>query len=262
MLGLQKHVRPLTAITVATVVALVAFVPSIAAADRSTPAPSAAAKKKKKKKEKPLTATVNASFTIRYDKTGGFGRDDGPRWAQLKVVIKDAKIPFRAPNRWSASASAKVSFTYEAERHTVSWSGTQPPGCDRADYKAWGVWSGKTRVNIGRVYVMRENGKTKKYGGWQVYALLPETGIYTAIQSSYEEWEQTPEPADKWRCLTVDDSPPSGFRWPEDVHAYRTDALGKLSSDGRSVRLNEISTEKNETGIVSGSIKFNTPAER
>ncbi len=125
MLRLQKHARPLTAITVATVVALVAFVPSIASADRSTPAAHAAAKKKKKKKKKqvPLIATVNGSFTIRRDAPGGFGYDDGPLWQQLKVVIKDAEIPFREPNRRSGSASVSVRFEYEDEAHTMAYTG-------------------------------------------------------------------------------------------------------------------------------------------
>ncbi len=256
MLRLQKHARPLTAIAVATVVALVAFVPSIASADRSTPAASAAAKKKKKKKWPPLTATVNGSFTVRYDMPGGFGGDNGPYWQQFKVVIKDAKIPFRAPNRGSASASVKVHFTHEAERHTLDYSEWRL-GCDRADYKEWGVWGGKTRVSISRTYAMRENGKLKKYEGWQVTIHPPAADMYTAYEGSYQEWDSFLDNT----CLTVEDHKPAQF---VDLTKYpmMPDGLGKLSSDGRSVRLTEMSTERDQATIVSGSIKFNTPVER
>ena len=87
----------------------------VGGSDRSTPAARAAVEKKKKKA--PLTATVNGTFTIRQNNPGGFGNDNGPNWQQLNVVIKDAKIPFRAPNRQSAAASVLVSFQYEAEAH-------------------------------------------------------------------------------------------------------------------------------------------------
>ncbi len=254
MLRLQKHARPLTAITVAAVVALVAFVPSIASADRSTPAASAAAKKKKK--WPPLTATVNGSFTIRSDYPDGFGGDKGPNWEQFKVVIKNAKIPFRAPNRASASASAKVHFTYEAERHTLDNSPWRA-GCDRADYKTLGVWGGKTRVSISDGYTMRKNGKLKKYRGWQVIIHPPAAGMYTVYEGSFQEWDSFLDNT----CLTVEDSKPSEFVDLTRFHMM-PDALGKLSSDGRSVRLTEISTELDQATIVSGSIKFNTPVER
>ncbi len=255
MLRLQKHARPLTAIAVATVVALVAFVPSIAAADRSTPAASAAAKKKKK--WPPLTATVNASFTVRYDIPGGFGGDNGPYWKQLKVVIKNAKIPFRAPNRASASASVKAQFTYEAERHTLDYSPWRL-GCDRADYKEWGVWGGKTRVSIGRTYSMRENGKKKEYRGWEVTVFPSATGLYTAYEGSRQEWDSILDNT----CLTVEDNRPAEFS-TVDAQMMPTGVYGKLSSDGRSVRLSEVGTEVSQpTTIVSGAIKFNTPVER
>ncbi len=253
MLRLQKHARPLTAITVAAVVALVAFVPSIASADRSTPAASAAAKKKKK--WPPLTATVNASFTTRYDLKGGFGGDNGPYWTQFKVVIKDAKIPFRAPNRGSASASVKVHFTYEAERHTLDRSPFRL-GCDRADYKEFGVWGGKTRVAIGRTYSMRENGKLKKYEGWEVIIHSPAAGMYTVYEGSFQEWDSFLDNT----CRTVEDNAPSDFT--NLIGQGIPEVFGKLSSDGRSVRLTEISTEDDVTTVVSGSIKFNTPVER
>ncbi len=260
MLRLQKHARPLTAITVATVVALVAFVPSIAAADRSTPAASAAAKKKKKKKQVPLIATVNASFTLRWDSPDGFGGDNGPMWDQLKVTIKNAKIPFRAPNRASASASVSANFTWESEKHTQDYSPWRV-GCDRADFKEWGVWGGKTRVAISEVYSMRQNGKLKKYRGWGVIVHPSATGLYTAFEGSSQEWGATlTDGTLDTDCLTIKDNRPAEFL-RIDAQLLPGGVYGKLSSDGLSVRLAEIATEADgpTTTIVSGSIKFNTP---
>ncbi len=255
MLRLQKHARPITAITVATVVALVAFVPSIAAADRSTPAPSAAAKKKKPKKQKPLIATVNGSFTIREDKPGGFGGDNGPNWQQLKVVIKNAEIPFRVRNGGKAAASVSVRFEYEQEAHTKDYTGW-PGSCDSADYRTSGEWQGITRVAIGSAYFRSTNSKGKPYLGWRVSVHGPATGIYMVTHGSYQEWDSILDNT----CRLVDDSRPPGFGWPN-LLLFPPDGFGKLSSDGRSVRLTEISTNPllTQIGIVSGSIKFNQP---
>ncbi len=258
MLGLQKHARPLTAITVATVVALAAFVPSIVSADRSTPAPSAAAKKKKKKKWPPLTATVNGSFTTRYDEPGGFGGDNGPKWQQLKVVIKNAKIPFRPPNRGSAGANLSVRLWYEDEAHTQDYSPWKV-GCDSADYRTSGDWQGIARVTISNdSYSMRENGKPKAYRGWAVYIHPPVSGFYMVTSGSFQEWDSFLDNT----CRLVDDSAPPGVRFPSLLSYGSTVGYGKLSSDGRSVRLTEINTEAGVASIVSGSIKFNTPVER
>ncbi len=256
MLRLQKHARPLTAITVATVVALVAFVPSIAAADRATPAPGAAAKKKKKKKKKqvPLIATVNGTFMVRHDTPGGFGGDDGPLWQQLKVVIKNAKIPYRH-NAHSAAASANVRFYYEDEAHTKDRTGW-PGGCDGADYVTSGDWQGWTRVAIVESYNLTTNGKSKQYLGWQVIVHSSGAGIYMETIGSYQKWDSILDNT----CLTVEDNSPPGIRYPD--FRLTPGGLGKLSSDGRSVRLNEINTSVNQWGTVSGSIKFNQPVVR
>ncbi len=252
---LQKHARPLTAITVATVVALVAFVPSIASADRSTPAASAAAKKKKKKKAKPVIATVNGSFTIRYDEPGGYGLDEGPFWRQLKVVIKNAKIPLRAPNQQSGGAFVSMSFYYEEEAHTLDLE--FPPGsCDRADIKISGKWFGWTHVFIRETNWLVTNGKSKKYLGWEVRTDYPSGGLSLYTISSHQDWHYWPLPG---KCVTTEDNHPS----PDSYGAFmQPRGLGKLSSDGRSVPLTAINTEVNQTGTVTGSIKFNTPLER
>ncbi len=272
MLGLQKHARPLTAITVATVVALAAFVPSIVSADRSTPAASAAAKKKKKKKKQqqqvPLIATVNGSFTVRYDDPDGFGGDKGPDWAQLKVVIKNAEIPFRAPNRRSAMALVNVRFYYEAELHTLERWGEGRTGCNREDVKISGQWTGWTSVGIREVTELQTNGQWKKYLGWQVSAYEPSAGIYLETISSYQQWEGWPLTG---KCVTIEtnrsDDHGSSFAqggpsFAQGRGGLRPRGLGKLSSDGRSVRLNQINTGVDQFGVVSGSIKFNTPVER
>lgn len=250
MLRLQNHARPLAAITVATA-ALAACMPSTASADRSTPAARAAAKKKKKKA--PLTATVNGTFTVRQNNPLGFGNDNGPNWQQLKVVIKDAKIPFRAPNRQSAAASVSARFEYEAEAHTQDRS--YALGCDSEDRQTYGGWSDKTTVTIRETRWLQTNGTSKKYLGWQVIATPPEAGIYTVSKGSYQEWESIL----MTNCLSVEANKPlgswgTGFAQP--------DGLGKLSSDNRSVPLTAINTEVDQTGTVTGSVKFSESVAR
>ncbi len=71
---------------------------------------------------------------------------------------------------------------------------------------------------------------------------------------SYQKWDSFLDNT----CRLVDDSYPPGFKWPS-LLLFPPDGLGKLSSNGRSVRLNEINTVENQIGIVSGSIKFNQP---
>lgn len=253
MLRLQDHVLPFAAVTVATV-GLASFVPSTASADRSTTAAGTAVKKKKKKKKKaPLTATVNGTFTVRQDNPLGFGNDAGPNWQQLKVVIKNAKIPFRAPNRQSAAASANVRFEYEAEAHTQdrSWAA----GCDREDRQTYGGWSDKTTVTIRETRWLQTNGKSKKYLGWQVIAAPPEAGIYTVSKGSYQEWESILMS----NCLSIAANEPlggwsTGFAQP--------DGLGRLSSDNRSVPLTAINTGVDQTGTVTGSVRFSESVAR
>lgn len=251
MLRLQNHARPLAAITVATA-ALAAFMPSTASADRSTPAAHAAAKKKKKKKA-PLTATVNGTFTVRQNNPLGFGNDNGPNWQQLKVVIKDAKIPFRAPNRQSAAASVSARFEYEAEAHTQDRS--YALGCDSEDRQTYGGWSDKTTVTIRETRWLQTNGTSKKYLGWQVIATPPEAGIYTVSKGSYQEWESIL----MTNCLSVEANMPLGS-WSTGF--AQPDGLGKLSSDHRSVPLTAINTEVDQTGTVTGSVKFSESVAR
>ncbi len=242
MLRLQKHARPLTAITVATVVALVAFVPSIASADRSTPAASAAAKKKKKKKKKQVIATVNGSFTIRAN----LPNDNGPDWQQLKVVIKNAKIPFRH-NAHSALASANVRFYYLAETHT-----SLVAGCSGMDRTTSGDWWGWTSVRILPTYWLRTNGKQKQYLGWEVIVSQPDDGIDMETISSYQGWRYDDD--GQRSCRTIENKPYSYLDHPNHL---QPGGLGKLSSDKRSVRLSTLHTDVNQWGSLSGSIKFN-----
>ena len=206
----------------------------------------AAAKKKAKKKK--LIATVNGTFTIRQDNPDGFGNDSGPNWQQLKVVIKDAEIPFRAPNTQSASDTASVRFSYTAEASTEDRS--YAAGCDSERRKTVGTWTGQTTVKIRETNWLVTNGKSKKYVGWQVLVTPPERGIEMESTGSYLEWESIL----MTNCLTVPANEPlgswsAGFATP--------DGLGKLASDDRSVPLTAIDTEVDQKGTASGSIKFN-----
>ncbi len=257
----MKRHRAIIAITVATV-ALAAFMPSTASADRSTPAEHAAAKK-----TKPLIATVNGTFTVRQNLPGGFGNDNGPNWQQLKVVIKDAKIPFRGSNRQSAAASVFVRFEYEAEAHTLdrSWH----LGCDREDIRTSGSWSNKTIVGIRETAWLRTNGKSKKYLGWEVITTpppgqftndpgpddFPIAGMITVTTGSYQDWESIA----MTNCLTVQHNQPLGM-WG--MGFATPDGLGKLNSGNRSVLLTAINTEVDQIGTVTGSIKFNKSVGR
>ncbi len=260
----MKRHRAIIAITVATV-ALAAFMPSTASADRLTHVEHAAAKK-----TKPLIATVNGTFTVRENLPGGFGNDNGPNWQQLKVVIKNAKIPFRAPNRQSAAASVFVRFEYEAEAHTQdrSWAF----GCDSEDRRTYGSWSNKATVGIRETAWLRTNGKSKKYPGlgWQVIATWPAgstltnnpgpddfpiAGMITVSTGSYQAWESIA----MTNCLSFEYNQPLGS-WG--MGFAQPDGLGKLSSDSRSVPLTAINTEVDQIGTVTGSIKFNKSVGR
>ena len=212
------------------------------------PAGAAAAKKKK-----PLTATVNGTFVVRGDNPAGFGNDEGPNWQQLTVVIKDAKIPFRAGNKQSAAATANVRFEYVAEAHTKDRS--YAAGCDSEDRETYGGWSDKTTVTVRETRWHQKNGKSKKYLGWQVVAAPPENGIYTVSKGSYQEWDSILMED----CNTVEINKPlgswsTGFATP--------DGLGKLATDNRSVPLTAINTDVDQTGTVTGSIKFNKSVGR
>lgn len=248
MPSLRNLSGPLAAVAVAAA-GLAAFLPSAASADPSSPAAHAA----KKKKKAPLTATVNGTFTVRQDDPLGFGNDNGPNWQQLKVVIKDAKIPFRAPNRESAAAKVNARFEYEAEAHTQDRS--YALGCDSEDRQTYGGWDDKTTVTVRQTRWLQKNGTSKKYLGWQVVATPPPDGIYTVSKGSYQEWESIL----MTNCLSVEynkslGSWSSGFANP--------DGQGKLSSDNRSLPLTAINTDVNQTGTVTGTVKFNESVAR
>ena len=207
-----------------------------------------AAKKKAKKKKKPLIATVNGTFTIREDNPNGFGNDNGPNYQELKLVIKDAEIPFRASNRQSAADSASVRFAYVAEASTQDRS--YAAGCDSESRRTTGTWTGQTTVTVRETNWLVTNGKSKKYVGWQVLVEPPERGIELESTGSYLEWESILMP----NCLTVPANEPLGSWSPGFA---KPDGLGKLTSDNRSVPLTAIDTEVNQKGTASGSIKFN-----
>lgn len=232
--------------------ALSAAPPTAIAADGAPTARAAAAKKKKKKKA-PLTATVNGTFTVRQDNPAGFGNDEGPNWQQLKVVIKDAEIPFRAPNRQSASADVTVRVGYEAQAHTMdrSWA----LGCDREDRQTLSGASEKMTVTVRESSWLQTAGTSKKYLGWQVVATLPTAFSFEVSKGSWQEWDSIL----MTDCLTVAANKPLGswgLGWAS------PDGLGLLTSDGRGVPLTAINTDVNQTGSVTGSVKFNQSVNR
>lgn len=204
----------------------------------------------KRKKPKPLFAIVNGTFVVRHDLPGGFGNDEGPNWEQLKVVIKDAKIPFDPPNR-IASAKVNVRFEYEAEAHTMDRS--YAAGCDREDRTTAGGWEDTTEVVVRPTTTVRKDGKQKPYIGWRVVAKPPKQGIYTVSRGSYQEWESILMD----NCLSYEENEPLGA-WNSDF--ARPDGLGKIADDNRSVPLTAINTEVDQTGTVTGSIRFNRAA--
>lgn len=251
-LRLRGHARP-AAILVVAAMALSAPAPNAIAADGSPTARAAAAKKKKKKKKTPLTATVNGTFTVRQDDPDGFGNDAGPNWQQLKVVIEDAKIPFRAPDRQSASADVTVRVSYEAEAHTMdrSW----PASCDREDRQTLSKWTDKMTVTVRETKWLQTAGKSKSYFGWQVLPTLPTAFNFQVSTGSWQEWDSIL----MTDCLTVAANKPLGS-WS--LGWATPDGLGKLTSDGRGVPLTAINTGVNQTGSVTGSVKFNQSVNR
>jgi hypothetical protein len=110
-------------------------------------------------------------------------------------------------------------------------------------------------VTIRETRWLQTNGTSKSYLGWQVIATAPEAGIYTVSKGSYQEWESIL----MTNCLSVEANQPlgswgTGFAQP--------DGLGKLSSDDRSVPLTAINTEVDQTGTVTGSVKFSESVAR
>jgi hypothetical protein len=146
-----------------------------------------------------------------------------------------------------------VRFEYTAEAHTEDRS--YAAGCDREDRETYGGWDDKTTVTVRETRWLQKKGKSKKYLGWQVVATPPEQGIYTVSKGSYQEWDSILME----ECLTVEANKPlgswsTGFAVP--------DGLGKLSTDDRSVPLTAINTDLDQTGTVTGSIKFNKSVGR
>lgn len=253
----SRSVRtPLALIGGLLVAALATGLPASAVAASSDPRTATAAaapKKSKPKKKEPLTATVNGTFTLRYDVPFGFGNDSGPNWQQLKLVIKDAKIPFKGKNRQSAAAKVDVRWEYEAEAHTQdrSWA----LGCDSEDRSTYGGWSGEALVSVSETTWRQTNGESKKYAGWRVTAEQPDDGIYVVSRGSYLAWESIL----MQNCLTYEANTPlggwsTGFGQP--------DGLGKLNSDGRGMLLNASNTGKDQTATADGKVKFNQSVKR
>jgi hypothetical protein len=254
---LRGHVRP-TALLVVASVALSASAPPAVATFGASTARAVTAKKKKTKKtatktKAPLTATVNGTFTVRQDDPNGFGNDEGPNWQQLNVVIEDAKVPFRGPNRQSASADVDVRVGYEAQAHTMdrSWA----IGCDREDRQTLSKWTEKMSVTVRETSWLQTAGTSKKYYGWQVFATLPTAFDFQVSTGSWQEWDSIQMDT----CITVAANRPLGS-WG--LGWATPDGLGKLTSDGRAVPLTAINTDVNQTGSATGSVTFNQSVHR
>lgn len=236
--------------TLATVVGLIAIaapVPGTAIANDHAPT-AAAAKKKKKKKKKPkgITATVNATLTVRETDPLGFGNDNGPSWQELKVTIKNAEIPVRDPGRDSGGAKVPVTVSYNAEASTQdrSWHA----GCDSENIKSSGTWTGKLSVAIKTSKWLDTKGVSKGFQGWTVWTESPEDFPWTTTRT-WVDWESILME----QCLNFDSKTPLGGWGPG---FSRVEGVGKMTSDNRSVLITGINTDVNETGTASGSIKF------
>lgn len=231
-----------------TVVGLVAFAaPLPAAAIAREPGPPATvAKKKKKKKPKGITATVNASLTLRAADPRGFGNDTGPSWQQLKVTIKNAAIPLREPERDSGGAKVQAAIEYRAEASTQdrSWH----VGCDSENVVSTGTWSGKVSVAIKTSKWLDTDGKSKAFSGWTVWLEVPDDFPWSTTRT-WVDWESVL--MDK--CLNFDSKTPLGGWSPGFA---RPEGVGKMTSDGKSVLITGINTDNDQTGTASGSIKF------
>lgn len=209
----------------------------------------------KKKKPKPLTAAVNGTFTIRDTDENGFGNDRGPKWQQVKVIVKNSKLTFGKNNKASAGGAVSATVIYEAFAKTEdrSWHA----GCDSEERTAIGVWSGKMEIGIKQTNWRINQGKSVKFRGWSLYTRLPDAGIDVKTGGYYQDWESILMET----CLTYGlgndtllGSWNPGFAQPV--------ASGRLSDDARSVKLSWVDAEMGQTTTASGSLSFSGPVDR
>lgn len=230
--------------TLLTLVTVAATVPGVAIAD----GPQAAAQtaKKKKKKKKGVTATVNATLTLRADDPLGFGNDKGPSWQQLKIIVKDAVIPLYEPSRDSGGAKAKVSIEYKAEASTQdrSWHA----GCDSENVASSGTWTGKAGVSVRTSKWLQKKGTSKAFSGWTVWVSPPDDFPWTTTRT-WVDWQSILMD----NCLSFESKDPLGGWGPGFA---QVEGVGKMTSDNRSVLLTGVNTDADQTGTASGSIKF------
>jgi len=220
----------------------------------AAPAADAAKKKKKAKKPAPITATINGTFTVRNTDPNGFGNDNGPKWQQIKVTLKDAKLTFGKGNKASAAGTVNAQIDYDAFAKTNdrSW---QPNECDSEERTAFGTYTGKIKVGIKQTNWRINQGKSVKFRGWTVTPQAPDDGIDVKPAGYWKEYESilmttclvngTNDLLGSWN---------PGFAQPN--------ASGRLSKDSKSVALSWTDTEVEQSSSTTGSIKFSAPVDR
>jgi len=216
--------------------------------------PSAdAAKKKKKKKPAPITATINGTFTVRNTDPLGFGNDNGPRWQQLKVILKNAKLTFGKGNKASAAGTVNAQIDYDAFAKTDdrSWHA----GCDSEERSAFGTYLGKIDVGIKQTNWRINQGKSVKFRGWTVTPLAPNDGIDVKASGYWQDWDSIlMDQCNRYGTIDLLGGWNPGFAQPN--------ASGKLSKDAKSVALSWTDTEVEQSSSTTGSIKFSAPVDR
>ena len=229
-------------LTLLVLVAMAATVPGAALAD----GPRAPAQTAKKKKKKGITATVNATLSLRADDPLGFGGDKGPRWQQLKITVKNAEIPLYEPSRDSGAAKAQVSIEYKAEASTQdrSWHA----GCDSENVSSSGTWSGKASISVKTSKWLQTGGKSKAFSGWTVSVSPPDDFPWTT-KRTWVDWESILME----KCLSFESKDPLAGWGPGFA---RVEGVGKMTSSNRSVLLSGVNADTDQTGTASGSVKF------
>lgn len=230
---------------------LVTALALLAAASAAPPADAAA--KKKKKKSAVTTATINGTFTVRNTDPLGFGNDNGPKWQQTRVTLKNAKLTFRKGNNASAAGRVSAQIDYDAFAKTDdrSWHA----GCDSEERTAFGTYLGKVDLMIKQSNWRINQGKSVRFRGWTVTPTLPDEGIDVKAGGYWQDWDSIlMDQCNRYGTIDLLGSFNPGFAQPN--------ASGRLSADRKSVTLSWTDTELEQSSTTSGAIKFSAPVDR